>query len=205
MTSTYDTVIVGGGVMGASVAWHLAARGLRDVLVVDGAPGPGLGSTGKATGGYRAQFSSDINIRLSLLAREKFGRFADEVGGDPEYRPCGYLFLAADRQQLAALAVLRAAQHAAGLHESREVGVEEIHRLNPAVRLEGLAGGAWCPTDGFIRPLQILDGYRAAAARLGVTFVWNEPVRGARLRIWNLDADHRRPHIEPTAMAPAGW
>lgn len=175
MKSSYDTVIVGGGVMGASAAWHLASRGHRDVLVLDRASRPGMGSTGRATGGYRAQFSSEVNIRMSLLAREKLLRFAEEVGGDPGYRPCGYLFLAADREQLAALAQLRTAQHAAGLTESREVGLEEIHAINPAVRLDGLAGGAWCPTDGFIRPLQILEGYRAAAERLGVTFAWDQP------------------------------
>lgn len=173
--SSFETVIVGGGVMGASAAWHLAARGQRDILVLDREPRPGLGSTGRATGGYRAQFSSEINIRLSLLAREKLLRFAEEVGGDPGYRPYGYLFLAADRDQLEALAKLRVAQHAAGLHESREVGLEEIHRINPAVSLDGLAGGAWCPTDGFIRPLEILDGYRAAAERQGVHFSWDEP------------------------------
>src|SRR5688572_28678628 len=107
--------------MGASVAWHLASRGHRDVLVLDRAPHQGLGSTGRATRGSRAQFSSEINIRLSLLAREKLLRFADEVGGYPGYRPYGYLFLAEDREQLEALAKLRTAQHAAGLRESREV------------------------------------------------------------------------------------
>src|SRR5262249_3266057 len=86
-----SVVIVGGGVMGASVAYHLAARGWRDVVVLDRATGPGLGSTGRATGGFRAQFSTTVNVKLSLLAREKLQRFEDEIGVDPLYTPAGYL------------------------------------------------------------------------------------------------------------------
>ena len=71
--------VVGGGVMGASVAYHLAALGQRDVVILDRADGPGAGSTGRATGGFRAQYGSVINIRLSLLTRSKLLRFAEEV------------------------------------------------------------------------------------------------------------------------------
>ena len=76
MTATADVVIVGAGVVGASIAYHLAARGAK-VIVVDRGAGPGAGSTSKATGGFRAQFGSAINVRLSLLARGKLERFAD--------------------------------------------------------------------------------------------------------------------------------
>ena len=91
-----SVVIVGAGVMGASVAYHLAARGWRDVLVVDRSDGPGQGSTGVATGGFRAQYGTAINVRLSLFARERFLRFRDEIGADPGYLPAGYLWLAGD-------------------------------------------------------------------------------------------------------------
>ena len=96
-----EVVIAGGGVMGASVAWHLASRGCRDVVVLDRFPAPGLGSTGKATGGLRAQFATPVNIRLSLLAREKLLRFPEEIGVDSGYRPHGYLFVAHDAAQMA--------------------------------------------------------------------------------------------------------
>ena len=89
-----SVVIVGAGVMGASVAYHLAARGWRDVLIVDRSDGPGRGSTGAATGGFRAQYGTAINVWLSLLAREKFSHFRDEIGVDPGYLPAGYLWLA---------------------------------------------------------------------------------------------------------------
>ncbi|HLS47284.1 MAG TPA: FAD-dependent oxidoreductase, partial [Gemmatimonadales bacterium] len=87
-------VIVGGGVAGASVAWHLASRGFREVVIVDRSSEPGGGSTGRATGGYRAQYGTDINVRLSLLARAKLRRFQEEVGADPGYDPVGYLWIA---------------------------------------------------------------------------------------------------------------
>jgi glycine/D-amino acid oxidase-like deaminating enzyme len=175
---TADVVVIGAGVIGASVAWHLAARGCRDVLVLEREARPGLGSTGKATGGYRAQFNSEANVRLSLLAREKLLRFADEVGGDPGYRPCGYLFLAGTAGGLDALLALQAVQKRAGLHEARAVTPEEAGALNPAVRTDGVVGGVYCPTDGFIRPLQILEGYAAAARRMGVRFAYDSPVTG---------------------------
>ena len=176
MTPSGRIVIVGAGVVGASVAWHLARAGARDVVVVDRAPGPGLGSTGAATGGFRAQFASPVNVRLSLLAREKLRRFAEEVGGDAGYAPVGYLWLASTPENLAALRTARRVQHEHGLGEAVEVGPEEIRRLQPAVDVEGVLSAAFCPTDGYISPLGILNGYLAAAEREGVRVVWGDPV-----------------------------
>ena len=170
--------VVGGGVMGASVAWHLAARGVRDVVVLDQGAGPGHGSTGKATGGFRAQYATAVNVRLSLMAREKLLRFAEDTGADPGYVQVGYLWLAASESELAALREGRAVQHAEGLTEAIEVSADEAARINPAVHFDGIAGGAFCPTDGFIRPLAILQGYVDAARRLGVRFEWGTEVTG---------------------------
>lgn len=83
--------IVGGGVIGASVAYHLARGGMRDIVILDRAPAPGWGSTGKATGGFRAQFVTSVNVRLSLLARESLLCFRDETGVDPGFMQAGYL------------------------------------------------------------------------------------------------------------------
>jgi sarcosine oxidase subunit beta len=165
-------VILGGGVMGASVAYHLAARGARDVLVIDRAGGPGGGSTSRATGGFRAQYATAINVRLSLLARQKLLRFRDEIGGECGYEPMGYLWLASSAREMEILRDARTVQHAEGLHEAVEVSADDIARLNPALVLNGIVGGAFCPTDGFIHPFGILEGYLSAAARLGVTIEW---------------------------------
>ena len=79
-------VIIGGGVIGTSVAWHLATMGCRNVRVLDAAAEPGTGSTGRATGGYRATFGTTVNIRLSLLTRRKLLAFREETGGE-EVKP----------------------------------------------------------------------------------------------------------------------
>src|SRR5437763_843675 len=185
-----QVVIVGAGVIGASVAWHLTELGVRDVVVLDRAPALGGGSTPLATGGFRAQFATEVNVRMSLLSREKLRRFPDEIGVDSGYRPYGYLFLAASEATLAMLRDAQRVQHACGVAEARMVGADEARAINPAIASQpasppagaaasrrrgaprrrpadrrdagcddGIAGGAYCPTDGFIRAMQILRGY----------------------------------------------
>jgi sarcosine oxidase subunit beta len=204
-----DIVVIGAGVMGASVAWHLAVRGCRDVTVIDAGASPGEGSTGRATGGFRAQYATAINIRLSLLAREKLRRFAEDVGGDCGYHPAGYLWLASTPKELSALDEARALQHAEGLREAHAVTLEEITRLNPAVALEGTVGGAFCPTDGFIRPLGILDGYLTGAVRLGARVRWRTRARGvqrdARGRVTGVCTDDEVVPCGAVVNAAGAW
>src|SRR5215218_478271 len=175
---TAEVVIIGGGVVGASVAYHLAARGVRDVLVLERGAAPGAGSTARATGGFRAQFGTRVNVQLSMLSREKLLRFEEETGVNPGFRQVGYLFVAGLEEELRELVSAQAVQRECGLAEARGVTVEEVARLNPALNLEGVAGGVYCPADGFIRPLEILRGYTGAAARLGVSFRYGVTVEG---------------------------
>ncbi|MFN0159063.1 MAG: NAD(P)/FAD-dependent oxidoreductase [Bacteroidota bacterium] len=171
-------LIIGSGVMGASVAYHLALRGYRNVTVLEREPSSGLGSTGKATGGFRSQFGTEVNVRLSLLARQKLLNFKEELGVDPGYRQCGYLLLTNNESQLKELRAAQQIQHIAGLHEASEVSIDDALKLNPAINPKGLIGGVFCPTDGFIRPLEILRGYTEASKRLGVRFLYGEEVTG---------------------------
>src|SRR5215218_9037338 len=159
-----EVVIVGGGVVGASVAYHLAARGAGDVVVLERGARAGCGSTGRATGGFRAQFGTRVNVLLSLLSREKLLRFREETGVDPGFTQCGYVFVARGEEELAALVSAQALQHECGLTEARPIGTDEVARLNPAVNTDGVRGGVYCPADGFIRPLEILRGYTEAAS-----------------------------------------
>ena len=204
-----EVVVIGAGVIGASVAWHLATLGVRDVLVVDRGREPGGGSTGRATGGFRAQHATEINVRLSLLARDKLLRFREEVGVDPGYRPCGYLWLAQSVDQLEELRAAQAAQHSAGLREARMVGPDEIGSLNAAVSLDGIAGGAFCPTDGFLRPLEVLRGYLEAAQRLGVRVLFGGDVtqvrRGRSGRIESLEIDGSQVAPGTVVNAAGAW
>lgn len=165
-----DVVIIGAGVMGASVAYHLAARGCRSVLVLDQNSQPGEGSTLKATGGFRCQFGTAINVRLSLLSREKLKHFSEELGIDPGYRPCGYLFVAMRDSTLKDLFSAQATQKAAGLTEVQQLDRKDVVDLNPAINVDQITGGVYCATDGFIRANQILKGYIDNASSLGVRF-----------------------------------
>lgn len=174
--SPADVIVVGAGVMGASVAWHLVQAGMRRVVLLDAADGPGEGSTGRATGGYRGQFSTEVNVRLSLASREKLRRFPDEVGTDPQYRPVGYLFLCDTLEQLAGFRRSRAIQRDCGLHEATELGADELPALNPHVRYDGVLGASWCPSDGTIRPREILRGYLEGAVRGGAEVHWGDAV-----------------------------
>jgi sarcosine oxidase, subunit beta len=202
-------VIVGAGVMGASAAYHLAVRGRRDVLVIDSGAAPGEGSTSRATGGFRAQYGTAINVRLSLLARSKLRQFSDEVGGECGYVPAGYLWLASSAGVLKALAEARALQHAEGLTEATAVTPDEVALINPAVALDGILGGSFCPTDGFVRPLGILNGYLDAARRLGVDVAWGEEAvdaeRSAAGRITALLTTRRRIATETVINAAGAW
>jgi sarcosine oxidase subunit beta len=177
---TPDVVVIGGGVIGASVAYHLAMRGANNVVVLDRGRRPGEGSTGRATGGFRVQFSTALNVRLSLLARTQLARFSDEVGGDCGFVPAGYLWIAETQAQLAGLRIALEVQRANGVDDAVEVDAAAIAALNPALCREGIAGGTYCPSDGFIRPLGLLDGYRLAAQRHGTRFSYRSEVVGLR-------------------------
>jgi sarcosine oxidase subunit beta len=161
---SWDVLVVGGGVVGWSVAHHLARAGTARILVVD----RGGGSTERATGGFRAQFATEVNVRLSLLSRQKLLVFRQETGVDPGFLPAGYLFLAGTEAQRKQLATAREVQRAAGCEDAAPVDVDEIRRLAPWIRPLGVVGGTFSPRDGFIRPMEIRRGYMESALRAGV-------------------------------------
>ena len=178
VSESAGAVVVGGGVIGASVAYHLAARGVRSVVVLDRAAEPGAGSTGRATGGFRVQFASAIDVQLSLLAREALERFADEIGGDAGFERRGYLWVGETESQLRSLRDALTVQRANGVADAIALDAGAVAMLNPALRRTPVAGGTYCANDGFIRPMQILDGYRRAAERLGATFRYGVEASG---------------------------
>ncbi|GAC1446001.1 MAG: FAD-binding oxidoreductase [Pyrinomonadaceae bacterium] len=189
MKST-DTFIIGGGVIGASIAYHLALKGCKNIVVIDKGETFGAGSTSRAAGGFRCQFGTEVNIRLSLLAREKLLRFEEELNIDSGYRQCGYLFLAGDEHELNAMRAAKQLQRNCGVTEVVEVSLAEIHKLNPAISLDEVIGGVFCPIDGFIRPLNILQGYINGAKRLGVEFKF-----GVELQDFKISKTNDTAHI----------
>ncbi|MGH3501774.1 MAG: NAD(P)/FAD-dependent oxidoreductase [Nocardioidaceae bacterium] len=159
-------VIIGGGVVGVSIAYHLAIAGHDKVTVLERGL-VGEGSTGKATGGIRQQFTSDINVEISRRAVAYFESFADLVGEPLEFRQHGYLFAIDD-----APAMERAAD-AATRQQHMGVPVQvltpgEVAERCPGVRTTDLAGGTYCPTDGSASPSDTAAGFARQARRHGV-------------------------------------
>ena len=93
--------VIGGGVMGASIAYHLAVRGENDILLIEKEDFFGLGATGRCAGGVRYQFATEINIRLSLASLPLLERFEEDIGQAIDYRKCGYLFLLSNLEDVA--------------------------------------------------------------------------------------------------------
>jgi sarcosine oxidase subunit beta len=167
-STTADVVIVGGGIMGASTAYHLARRGCTNVVVLESSEMFGMGSTGLNAGGIRYQFATAVNIELSKLSIEMMEQFADEMDQPLGLKRCGYLFLLDDEADLEQFRRNVALQNAHDV-PSRIVNVDEIAALAPEIDLDGIIGGSWCPRDGLVDPHGLLQGYVSNARRLGVT------------------------------------
>src|SRR3954467_9952519 len=139
--SSADVVIIGGGIVGSSIAYHLTAAGCRNVIVLERETHTGKGSTGKSMGGVRAQFSTVVNIQMSLYSIPFYAAF-DEVMGHPAgYRPQGYLFMATTPAHMDYLRTNNAQQVALGLKTAKLISAEEIRAMYPQLRSDDIVGG----------------------------------------------------------------
>jgi sarcosine oxidase subunit beta len=177
MKATADVVVIGGGIMGASTAYHLARRGATDVVVLEAGEMFGLGSTGLNAGGIRYQFATKVNVELSKLSIGMMERFADEMGQEVGLRRCGYLFMLDRDADLAQFRANVALQNSLGV-PSQVVSTAEIADLAPEVDVTGIIGGTWCPLDGLVDPNGLLQGYVSNARRLGATMLTGTPAIG---------------------------
>ncbi|HEV7204246.1 MAG TPA: FAD-binding oxidoreductase [Jatrophihabitans sp.] len=173
-------VIVGGGIMGVSIAYHLAAAGVRDVVLLDKGS-LGSGSTCKAAGGVRAQFSDPLNITLGRRSLDTFATFADRFDQEIDFHRVGYLFLLSDRDDVATFEHNVALQNELGV-PTRMIDVAEAKRLSPLISTDGLLAAAYSPTDGHCTPESVVLGYATAARRAGATLVPHCAVTGVDVR-----------------------
>lgn len=169
MRRTADVVIVGGGIVGASIAYHLTRKGMRDVIVCE-RDRLGAGSTGKNAGGIRLQFSSEINVRLSQHALPRIERFAEEIGADPHFHQVGYLFLITEERDVAPF------ERSLDLWKRLDVPARRLdaagaHDLFPSARTDDVRFATFCPKDGYADPSSMLAGYVARAREGGAQFV----------------------------------
>ena len=184
MPETADVVIIGGGIVGSSVAWHLTGSGCRNVLVIERESQQGLGSTGKSMGGVRAQFATAVNIRMSRYSIPVFAAFEEITGYPSGYKSHGYLFVATAPNHLEYLRQNYQRQIALGLQAVELLGPQEVLRRVPQLRSEDIVGGSFCATDGFVDPYSVMKGFMAAAAERGAK-LW----RGAE--VTGIDVDER--------------
>ncbi len=158
-----DAVVVGGGVIGCSIAYHLADRGAKVVLVEKDALGSQ--STGKCAGGVRRQFSSETNVLMQQLSVRMLKSLEAETGVDPEFRQIGYLFVLTNDQQVADFRRLVPMWQRLGVSDARWVEPSEVRELAPIVRGDDILGGTFCPSDGIASPHAVTSAPSGWASR----------------------------------------
>jgi sarcosine oxidase subunit beta len=173
MIETADVVIIGGGIVGSSVAYHLAEGKCTDVLVIEREQQQGMGSTGKSAGGVRSQFATPINIQMSLYSIDVFSRFEEITGYMSGYKADGYLFVATHPRHLDYLKANRAHQEKHGLANVEMVTRKDILEIIPQMSTDDVIGGIFCQTDGFVDPHSVMTGFAKCAKASGVR-LWLE-------------------------------
>jgi sarcosine oxidase, subunit beta len=175
-----DVVIIGAGIVGSSIAWHLTEAGCRNVILLERETHQGKGSTGKSMGGVRAQFSTPINIRMSMYSIPFFRDFEERTGHPTGYRPQGYLFVATKDSHLQYLAANYEKQVALGLNTVHRLSTTEVLQFCPQLRSDDILGGSFCSTDGFVDPYSVMTGLTASAVERGVQLLRSAEVTGIR-------------------------
>jgi sarcosine oxidase subunit beta len=166
MEKTAEIVIVGGGIIGASIAFHLAVKGAKGVVLLEKGM-LGEGATAKCVGGIRTQFSTEINLRFSLESLKTWDYFEEITGVELGFKKVGYLFLATTTEEWA---IFQANAH---LQRTFHIPVEllspeEIRHRWPYLKVDDLQGGTFCPWDGYAGPYEALSGFIKGARRRGV-------------------------------------
>jgi len=178
---TADIVIIGGGVMGSSCAYHLAKAGVRDVVLLEKDVYFGQGATGRCAGGVRYQFATEINIRLSIASLAMLEDFRDETGVDPAYRQCGYLFVLTRPEDVKAFERNVDLQRRLGVQTEWLSGDDVRSRL-PHMRFEDALAGTFHAKDGLADPNSIVMGYVQAARRMGARCLTEAEVVGLEVQ-----------------------
>jgi sarcosine oxidase subunit beta len=171
-----EVVVIGGGVIGTSIAYHLARAGVRDVILVE-RDELAAGSTSKAAGGVRAQFSDGLNVQLGARSLEAFARFEEDTGYDIGLHRVGYLFLLSTPEDVASFEAGVRLQNSLNV-PSRMIDPAEARRLSPLIGTEGLLAAAYSPDDGHCTPEAVVHGYASAARAHGATILRHTDVTG---------------------------
>jgi len=177
LPTTADIVIIGGGVMGASAAYHLAQRGVKNIVLLEKEKYFGTGATGRCAGGVRYQFSTEINVKLSQESLPMIEHFKEEIGQDVNYRQCGYLLVATNEKDAATFKQNVALQNGLGVPTQLLSG-EDVRARLPQMRFPDAIAGTFNQKDGTVDPNGVVMGYVGAAQKMGVKAIENAEVTG---------------------------
>ncbi len=180
LPTTADIVIIGGGVMGASAAYHLAQRGLKNIVLLEKEDFFGQGATGRCAGGVRYQFSTEINVKLSIESLPMIERFKEEIGQEVSYKQCGYLLVAINEKDANAFRYNVKLQNKLGVSTQLLSGDEVRERL-PLMKFDDAIVGTFNPKDGTVDPNSVVMGYISAAQKMGVKAITGAEVVGVSL------------------------
>ncbi|WP_338905232.1 FAD-binding oxidoreductase [Streptomyces nigra] len=206
MTAHASAVVVGGGVIGTGIAYHLARAGVPDVVLVE-RDELASGSTSKAAGGVRAQFSDELNIRLGARSLEAFARFEQDTGYDIGLHRVGYLFLLSTPEDVTAFEAAVRLQNSLGV-PSRMIDPAEARELSPLISTDGLLAAVYSPDDGHCTPESVVHGYAAAARRHGARILRHTTVTGIERhgdRITGVTTNAGRIATDTVICAAGAW
>ena len=184
---TADIVIIGGGVMGASTAYHLALRGQKNIVLLEKDEFFGQEATGKCAGGVRFQFSTEINVRLSLASLPMLDRFKEETGQEINFRKCGYLFVLTTPEEVKTFRHSLEMQQGLGVH-TEWLSADEVRKRLPLMHFEDALAGSYNAGDGLVDPNSVVMGYINAAQRLGVQCLSKVEVTGIQVKAGRIAA-----------------
>jgi sarcosine oxidase, subunit beta len=177
MRTKADVVIIGGGIIGTAVAFYLARAKYGQIVLLEKDRFLGAGSTSKAAGGIRAQFSTKVNIQMSMVSEEHFCRFKEETGHDALYDQVGYLFLLSEQSDIQEFTKSYELQRACGLNVQM-LKPADILKVAPHVRVDDIEFGTFCKDDGLGDPNEFLQGYEKADRAMGVEIELETEVTG---------------------------
>jgi len=207
LPTTADIVIIGGGVMGTSIAYHLASRGMKNLIVLEKDDFFGTGATGRCAGGVRYQFSTEINIKLSLESLPMLERFKDEIGQDVNYRHCGYLLIATNEIDATAFKYNVELQNRLGV-QTQLLNGDDVRRQLPMMNFNDAIAGTFHQKDGLVDPNSVVMGYVNAAQKMGVKTVTATEVTGihvSRDKVEGVETTHGAIKTRMVINAAGPW
>jgi sarcosine oxidase subunit beta len=205
--ATADVAIIGGGVMGASIAYHLAVRGCTNVVLLEKAEFFGAGATGQNAGGIRHQFSTAVNIELSKRSIAMLERFPDELDQAIDLHFCGYLFLLDNEADVSLFRRNVQLQHAHGV-VTQVLEPDDIARLAPQIVLDDILSGTFYDRDGLADPAGVVRGYVKQARRMGADLLTETPAIGIEIeadRVRAVETPSGRVQTSTVVIAAGPW